>query len=152
MSLLSVIVPCYNEEESIALFYEEFTKNDVFFREKNIEVELLFIDDGSRDGTVKEVFEDETVGNYVVVEHENGWKTTYSQLADIKVAAGDTVSKGEVLGSVAQPSIYSSAMGPHLEFTVMLDDMTVDDIEKALNIKIKITGESGEELIDTILE
>ena len=78
------------------------------------------------DGTVKEVFEDETVGNYVVVEHENGWKTTYSQLADIKVAAGDTVSKGEVLGNVAQPSIYSSAMGPHLEFTVMFDDMTVD--------------------------
>lgn len=35
---------------------------------------------------------------------------------------------------------------------VLLDDMTVDDIEKALNIKIKITGESGEELIDTILE
>ena len=39
MSLLSVIVPCYNEEESVALFYQELTKNDPFFKEKEIELE-----------------------------------------------------------------------------------------------------------------
>ncbi len=55
MSLLSVIVPCYNEEESVELFYEELVKNDPFLREKGIELELLYIDDGSRDGTVSEV-------------------------------------------------------------------------------------------------
>ena len=55
MSLLSVIVPCYNEEESVALFYQELTKNDTFFKEKDIELELLYIDDGSKDGTVREV-------------------------------------------------------------------------------------------------
>ena len=51
MSLLSVIVPCYNEEESVALFYRELTKNNPFFKEKEIELELLYIDDGSKDGT-----------------------------------------------------------------------------------------------------
>ncbi len=55
MSLLSVIVPCYNEEESVALFYSELMKNDPFFHENEIEVELLYVDDGSRDGTVAEV-------------------------------------------------------------------------------------------------
>ena len=55
MSLLSVIVPCYNEEESVALFYRELTKNDPFFKEIEIELELLYIDDGSKDGTVREV-------------------------------------------------------------------------------------------------
>lgn len=55
MSLLSVIVPCYNEEESVALFYEELTKNDPFLQGKNIDLELIYIDDGSRDGTVSEV-------------------------------------------------------------------------------------------------
>ncbi|MCM1091183.1 MAG: glycosyltransferase family 2 protein [Butyrivibrio sp.] len=55
MSLLSVIVPCYNEEDSVALFYEELVKNDPFFQKKGIELELLYIDDGSRDGTVAEV-------------------------------------------------------------------------------------------------
>lgn len=55
MSLLSVIVPCYNEEENVALFYEELVKNDPFLAGKGIELELLYIDDGSRDGTVAEV-------------------------------------------------------------------------------------------------
>lgn len=55
MSLLSVVVPCYNEEENVSLFYEELTKNDSFFKEKGIDVEILYIDDGSLDGTVAEV-------------------------------------------------------------------------------------------------
>lgn len=55
MSLLSVIVPCYNEEESVALFYEELLKNAPFFQEHQIELELLYINDGSRDRTVEEV-------------------------------------------------------------------------------------------------
>lgn len=55
MSLLSVIVPCYNEEDSVALFHEELIKNDPFFQKKGIELELLYIDDGSRDATVAEV-------------------------------------------------------------------------------------------------
>ena len=55
MSLLSVIVPCYNEEESVELFYEELMKNDSFFTEKKIELELLYINDGSTDRSVEEV-------------------------------------------------------------------------------------------------
>lgn len=55
MSLLSVVVPCYNEEESVELFYTELIKNDPFFERENVELELLYVDDGSRDGTVKEV-------------------------------------------------------------------------------------------------
>lgn len=55
MSLLSVVVPCYNEEESVALFYEELIKNEPFFRESSLELEILYVDDGSRDGTVEEV-------------------------------------------------------------------------------------------------
>lgn len=55
MSLLSVIVPCYNEEENIAPFYEELIKNDPFLIRKGIEMEILYINDGSRDKTVSEV-------------------------------------------------------------------------------------------------
>ncbi len=36
--------------------------------------------------------------------------------------------------------------------TVLLDDMDLKDIEKELNIKIKITGESGSDFIKTITE
>ncbi|MDE6607942.1 MAG: glycosyltransferase family 2 protein [Lachnospiraceae bacterium] len=55
MKLLSVIVPCYNEEESVADFYTELMKNSGFFEEKELEVEILYIDDGSKDKTVEEV-------------------------------------------------------------------------------------------------
>ncbi|MBQ7920923.1 MAG: glycosyltransferase family 2 protein [Lachnospiraceae bacterium] len=55
MSLLSVVVPCYNEEETVADFYTELMKNEAFFREKDMEVEILYINDGSGDNTVAEI-------------------------------------------------------------------------------------------------
>ncbi len=55
MSLLSVIVPCYNEEENVDCFYEELMKLQPFFEKEGLEVEILYVDDGSRDRTVEEV-------------------------------------------------------------------------------------------------
>ncbi len=55
MKLLSAVVPCYNEEGNIADFYTEFMKNEAFFREKEVELELWYIDDGSKDATAVEV-------------------------------------------------------------------------------------------------
>lgn len=54
MSLLTVIVPCYNEEEAIPFFYNEMLKTiDVFKKDfKEVSFELLFIDDGSKDKTL----------------------------------------------------------------------------------------------------
>ena len=55
MALLSVIVPCYNEEENVHYFYEELMKNQPFFDEKKMDVEVIYVDDGSKDKTVEEV-------------------------------------------------------------------------------------------------
>ena len=55
MSLLSVIVPCYNEEATVADFYEEFIKNNDFFAANHIDFEILYVNDGSKDGTVSEI-------------------------------------------------------------------------------------------------
>ena len=57
MKLLTAVVPCYNEQDNIKDFYEEFIKNDEFFKSKDIDFELLFIDDGSKDNTVNNVKE-----------------------------------------------------------------------------------------------
>ena len=53
--LLTVIIPCYNEEENIRYFYEEFCKNDAYFLKHAIMYQLLFVDDGSTDKTVTEI-------------------------------------------------------------------------------------------------
>lgn len=51
---LSIAVPCYNEEEAIPYFYEEMKKVFAILEEKyQLEIELLFVDDGSRDGTLR---------------------------------------------------------------------------------------------------
>ena len=55
MKLLSVIVPCYNEEENVPYFYEEFVKNADFLQSKEIAWEILYVDDGSKDGTAAAV-------------------------------------------------------------------------------------------------
>ncbi|MBR1701877.1 MAG: glycosyltransferase family 2 protein [Lachnospiraceae bacterium] len=92
MSLLSVIVPCYNEEDSVALFYQELMKNDSFFRQNEIEVELLYIDDGSGDGTVTEVkkliAEDERVH---LVSFSRNFGKEAAMFAGLEKARGDYV-------------------------------------------------------------
>ncbi len=55
MELFTAIVPCYNEEENVEYFYQEFMKNEPFFREHGLEFELLYVDDGSSDQTVSRV-------------------------------------------------------------------------------------------------
>lgn len=53
--LLSVIVPCFNEEENVAAFYEELMKNRPFFEKEGLQTEILYINDGSADNTAAEV-------------------------------------------------------------------------------------------------
>lgn len=51
MEKLTLIVPCYNEEEALPYFYEEVCK--VAGELTNYEIELLFVNDGSKDNTLQ---------------------------------------------------------------------------------------------------
>ena len=53
--LVSVIVPVFNEEESLFELYEEVSS--AIEREKGLELELVFVDDGSRDASWKRIGE-----------------------------------------------------------------------------------------------
>ncbi len=58
MEKISVIVSCYNEEKSIPLFYEEMERvirED--FEGLDVEFEYIFVNDGSKDNTLKELRE-----------------------------------------------------------------------------------------------
>ncbi len=51
--IISIVVPCHNEQEALPFFYEEVTR--VADLMSNVEMEILLVDDGSRDDTLKEM-------------------------------------------------------------------------------------------------
>ena len=54
-SLISVIVPCYNEESGLSVFYTELS--NVINNIENYSFEIIFIDDGSKDSTIEKILE-----------------------------------------------------------------------------------------------
>ena len=69
-------------------------------------------------------------GNYVKIDHGNGWVATYGQLADNKlVSVGEIVHAGQLIGSVGSPSIFGSMLGYHVNLHVTRDDVPVNPLE-----------------------
>ena len=94
MSLLTIVVPCYNEEAALPLFYDEIsrTMDDFKNTEPDLSFELLFIDDGSKDRTIEIIKElragDERV-HYVSFSRNFGKEAGI--YAGLENAAGDYV-------------------------------------------------------------
>jgi len=53
--LLSIVVPCYNEQEAAPIFYK--TVHDMEDKLPTVDLEFVFVDDGSRDDTLKVIKE-----------------------------------------------------------------------------------------------
>ena len=89
MKKLSVVVPCYNEEEALPLFYEAFIRET---QGMNVEFEFVFVDDGSRDGTVRE-FEKlhERDGRVHYITFSRNFGKESAMFAGMEAAAGDYV-------------------------------------------------------------
>lgn len=88
MITISAIVPCYNEEESLPLFYEEICR--VQREAKTFELEMIFVDDGSRDGTLRVLRQlsakDERV-RFISFSRNFGKES--AMLAGLRAATGD---------------------------------------------------------------
>ena len=81
-------------------------------------------------GTVAEVYEDDLLGTTVVIDHGEGLKSTYSNLAATPtVAAGDSVNMGDVIGSVGNTAIGETGQAIHLHFAMTKDGVSVDPAE-----------------------
>lgn len=90
MKLLSVIVPCYNEEENVPYFYEELMKQEAFFREKGIELEVIYVDDGSKDRTAAEAHQlHEKDGRVHLVSFSRNFGKEAAIYAGLTKARGD---------------------------------------------------------------
>lgn len=90
MKKITIIIPAYNEEESLPFLYERLEKlmNEI----KNYEVEILFINDGSKDKTlqiVKELRQKDKRISYV--DFSRNFGKEIAMLAGLDYATGDAV-------------------------------------------------------------
>ncbi len=90
MKTVSVIVPCYNEEEAAPIFYREFFSRTA---EMDCQWELWFVDDGSTDGTLAELralrAQDERV-HFISFSRNFGKES--AMYAGLEAATGDYVA------------------------------------------------------------
>lgn len=78
-------------------------------------------------GTVLSVEEDGRLGATVVIDHGNGYVTTYASLQpEVSVLAGDAVDAGSMIGLVGNTSLTEAGLGAHLHFSVAKDGEIID--------------------------
>ena len=75
-------------------------------------------------GTVETVSYDGISGNYVVINHNNGYTTYYGHFNTVPyVEEGETVYRGQVIGQIG---MTGWATGPHVHFEIRIDGTRVD--------------------------
>ena len=75
---------------------------------------------------VTSVFNDREIGQAVSLDLGNGYEVIYGQLQGINVSEGDYVAPGQVLGTVAAPTIYYCLEGSNLYFLLEQDGAALD--------------------------
>ena len=79
------------------------------------------------DGTVSHIGHDMSktsgYGNYVTLDHDNGYQTRYAHLSKVSVQIRQKVRKGEKIGEVGETG---AATGPHLHFEVEKNGSFID--------------------------
>ena len=90
MKKISIIVPCYNEEQAIPFFYEEIIK----LKEKmKVNFEYIFVNDGSKDNTInvlKDYAKKDKSVKYIHFSRNFGKEA--AMLAGLELSTGDYVA------------------------------------------------------------
>ena len=91
MDKISIIIPCYNEEEAMPIFYEEMV--EVAKKMKKTDFEFIFVNDGSKDKTLevaRKLHEDDKRVRYVSFSRNFGKEA--AMLAGLETARGDYIA------------------------------------------------------------
>jgi murein DD-endopeptidase MepM/ murein hydrolase activator NlpD len=66
---------------------------------------------------------DDVLGNFVIIDHGNGFLTTYAHNKELLVRNGERVSRGSII-ALSGNTGHSSA--PHLHYEILRDGVPVD--------------------------
>lgn len=109
------------------LVYSETLKEWVIHLGVDIKADKATVVKAAEAGTVKTIKNDPRFGITVVIEHDNGFETVYSNLLTSEfVVEGENVEKGQSIGTVGNTAIFEIVDEPHLHFEILKDSVQVD--------------------------
>ena len=109
------------------LVYSETLKEWVTHMGIDIKAEKTTVVKSAEEGTVKSIKNDPRYGLTIVIEHENGFQTVYSNLLTSEfVVEGEKVEKEQSIGTVGNTAAFEIADEPHLHFEILKDSIQVD--------------------------
>ncbi|MBQ8300051.1 MAG: M23 family metallopeptidase [Clostridia bacterium] len=74
----------------------------------------------SEDGVVESIKMDPRYGNTIIISHENGYKTVYSNLSTLDmVYVGKEVKKSEIISGIGEGFGFESKEGAHVHFEII---------------------------------
>lgn len=90
MYKLSIIVPCYNEEETVEIFYQETQK---VIKQLQCDYEFIFVNDGSKDETLQKLrFLSQKDANVRYLSFSRNFGKESALFAGLKAATGDLIT------------------------------------------------------------
>lgn len=81
----------------------------------------------SADGTVKSIKNDPRYGLTIIIDHDNGYQTIYSNLLTTEfVVEGEKVKQGQSIGTVGNTAVFEISDESHLHFEILKDSEQLD--------------------------
>lgn len=109
------------------LIYSETLKEWITHTAVDIKADKTSVIKSAADGIVKSIVNDPRYGLTVVVEHDDGYETVYSNLLTAEfVVEGEEVTQGQTIGTAGNTASFESSMECHLHFELLKDGEYLD--------------------------
>ena len=109
------------------LIYSETLKEWITHPGIDIKADKTSVVKASADGIVKSIVNDPRYGLTVVIEHDDGYETVYSNLLTAEfVVEGEEVTASQTIGTVGNTASFESSMECHIHFELLKDGEYLD--------------------------
>ena len=109
------------------LVYSETLQEWIVHTAIDIKAESRDVVKAAAEGTVTAIKNDPRYGLTVIIEHDGGFKTVYSNLLTAEfVVEGEKVKQGQTIGTIGSSATFEIADESHLHFEMLKDSVYVD--------------------------
>ena len=109
------------------LVYSETLEEWVTHNGIDIKADKTTVVKASEAGVIKSIKNDPRYGLTIVIEHDDVYQTVYSNLLTSEfVVEGETVEKGQSIGTVGSSAVFEIADEPHLHFEILKNGIQED--------------------------